>query len=408
VILAAAGLSAAGQTWQRASSFTTTKEAMLIAQRGGLVLCDNKIAFHSADNGRTWTNLDPFFKNGVLASCVNGSLMCAFTPEGNPGVINFQVSDNGGRTWEVASKFSVPAWDKLVDVEVFGVSYFAYTSSGVVQVSNDGGATWYEKRVGGSIGGLVDLAVTEGMWVACGKEGNAWSANHGITWYSCVAPVDIGSGIHHVENYQGKIWGGGLYGAAEFDVLTRSWIVRNDGIPEWANLLAKPVSLIAHDNVLFAVFQTYDGYSSVRRWSSSASKWVPVSSDGLPRYNHAGTHQLACYGDRLFMYVHADDINYVGVYNARHDAPTDVDVIDVVDNSSIQVMPQPASDVMTIHTGTFNSVTLSLTDTQGRVIHSENVVGETMVNVSDVAPGTYMLRLIGEGHTSSRLVVVTR
>jgi hypothetical protein len=108
------------------------------------------------------------------------------------------------------------------------------------------------------------------------------------------------------------------------------------------------------------------------------------------------------------MYVHADDINYVGVYNARHDAPTDVDVIDVVDNSSIQVMPQPASDVMTIHTGTFNSVTLSLTDTQGRVIHSENVVGETMVNVSDVAPGTYMLRLIGEGHTSSRLVVVTR
>jgi hypothetical protein len=407
-ILVSATLSLAGQTWQRASTLTTTKDARLVARGGGLILYDNAAVFHSLDNGRTWTDIRSRFPNGLAVACVNRGAILAISNPNERGTTQVSVTFNGGVSWDDISTLEMSDEERIVDIELYNDTYFTFTDEGWVHISQDGGYTWQIRRVGGSIGGMIDLAVVGSLWVACGTEGTAWSANDGITWFSSVAPVEIGSGFRQLENVQGKILGGGLFGAAEFDPITRSWTVRNNGIPTWASLLAKPVSFLSRDNVLFAVFQTFDGYSSVLRWSPSGARWVVVNSDGLPRNNQAGSHQLAVYEDKLFMYVLNDDINFVGVYNARHNAPTGVEAIDVEQQNSIDVMPQPASNFMIVRTGSYKSVTLSLTDTQGRMVHSEIVSGEANINVDDVAPGTYVLRLTGEDTFINRLVVVQR
>lgn len=407
-IIVSTGLSSVGQTWQRASTLTTTRDARLVARGGGLILYDNKVVFRSLDNGSTWSDIGDRFPEGVAVACVNGGAILAISNPVDSDTAQVSVTYNGGISWDNISVLPVSDQGRMIDIELNNGTYFAFTSEGWVHISQDGGNSWQSRIVGGSIGGMLDLAVVGNFWVACGTEGTAWSANDGITWFSSVAPVEVGSGFRQLENVQGKILGGGLYGAAEFDPLTRSWTVRNNGIPRWASLLAQPVSFLSRDNVLFAVFQTIDGYSTVLRWSPSGSRWVVVNSDGLPRNNQAGSHQLAVYEDRLFMYVLNNDINFVGVYNARHNAPTGVDAIDVEQQSSIEVMPQPASDFMTVRTGTYKSVTLSLTDTQGRIVHSEIVSGDAYINVDDVAPGMYVLRLVGEDAIINRLVVVQR
>ena len=408
LLVVASAVSLTAQAWQRVSTLTSSKNAHLVARSGGLLLYDNDAVFRSADNGKSWTDMSNRFPSGISASCVVSGDILALFQSGEAGMIKLARSHNGGESWTDVSNFDLPNGEELVDVELYGAQLFAYSNKGTVQASWDGGNSWHERRVGGSIGGMVDLAVVSGLWLACGTEGSAWSDDDGITWVQCVAPVEIGSGIHQLENWQGKIWGGGLIGAAEFDPLTRSWNVRNNGVPVWAGLQAKPVSLLSRDNVLFAVFQTMDGTSTIHRWAPSAGKWVIVNSEGLPRFNHAGSHQFTCSGERLFMYVHADDVNYVGVYNSLHDAPTGVDEPVDVEHGSIDVMPQPASTEMTIRIGSTEQMKMELVDMQGRMVRSEYVLGEVLVDVADLVPGMYLLRVSGAGSFTHRLVVVQR
>jgi hypothetical protein len=387
LLVLASAVTSTAQAWQRVSTLTTTKNAHLVARSGGLILYDQNAVFRSSDNGQTWVDQSEKFPEGISASCVINGDILTFFPSGEPGMFNLARSQNGGETWSDVSNFDLPDNEELVGVEVFGAQLFAYSNTGNVQASWDGGKSWHQRRVGGSIGVMVDLAVVSGLWVACGTDGSAWSDDDGISWVPCVAPVEVGSGIHLLENWQGKIWGGGLIGAAEFDPLTRSWTVRN--------------------NVLFAVFQTDDGTSVIHRWTPSAGKWTIVNSEGLPRFNHAGSYQFTCSGERLYMYVHADDINYVGVYNALHDAPTGVSE-EVVSTSAAIVTPQPASSAMTIRTGSVESMTLELVDMQGRVVRTDHFIGEAFVDVNDLVPGMYLLRLINASSFTHRLVVVQR
>lgn len=79
---------------------------------------------------------------------------------------------------------------------------------------------------------------------------------------------------------------------------------------------------------------------------------------------------------------------------------TNWNFLGVEDNApdyEVTIFPNPAADVLNIRTNTFEHVTYSLYDAQGKLVLQDKLAAEqTPIQVSQLAPGSYSLELIFE------------
>ena len=67
---------------------------------------------------------------------------------------------------------------------------------------------------------------------------------------------------------------------------------------------------------------------------------------------------------------------------------------DFVPNYEVNIFPNPTSDVLNIKTSTFENVTYTLYDVQGKLVMQDILSAEqTPIQVSQLAPGSYSLTL---------------
>jgi len=406
LLLFAATTTSAGTWWEKVSDVSVSSAGRLANMQGNLYLYDCGKVFRSVDDGATWKDMSKTFPNGVHVFRRVGAFNYAFTPSKGGSRVTVFRSDDQGASWHSVSEFALTSGTTLRNVSFEGSTLYAVTNGQSIQVSVDNGQTWQEAAVTAPIGSLVDFASSNGLWVAAGTEGAAWSSDNGRTWHETLAPIEVGSGFTQVENFGGTIWAGGNIGACRFDVMSRSWHVLNDGLPVFASLVAAPLTFRSLNGVLFGVFKTYNGQTSVMRLDQRQARWVRLESAGLPPHNKANYDNFTVIGEHVYLYYHGDDIGFVGVYRAVNDAPTDVQEESMA--TSISVGPNPATDHVRVSTASTTLATVSMVDMNGREIATAQGIGEMDLNVSAVPNGVYYIRVTDVPGTVAKPIVISR
>lgn len=73
-----------------------------------------------------------------------------------------------------------------------------------------------------------------------------------------------------------------------------------------------------------------------------------------------------------------------------------------MEQSNVTVYPNPASNNITVTTGSDEKVLVEMFNLVGQKVYSENVIGNTTINVSNMKAGVYMLRI---NNTTKKVVV---
>jgi len=398
---------AAGTFWQKVSDISLSKEARLDSYKGVLYLYDEKSFLLSNDDGQSWTRQEGYVHDGVIAVERVGPLVFAFTQHEAEGRIRVLRADGAGMDWQEVSVIDIGADDKLVGVAVYQSGMYAYTRDRKILASWDNGKSWNHREVDGMIGTAVDMAVGGEVWIVCGTEAAMWSSNSGRTWHQTTAPAEAGSTILSVETIGNTIWAGCRLGASRFECSSRSWNVVNDGIPVFASLVATPLSLRSLNGVLFGIFKTYNGKSTIMRITESGREWTPMESVGLPPHNFTTRENFTLVDKELFLYHHGDDQGFLGVYKHASDAPTSVNDLNAMQAGVVS--PLPASTQITIKPMVETPVTGMVVNNLGQVVKTVSVNGPTSVSVAELAVGTYNLLLMDEAQTiTTHPLVITR
>ena len=74
----------------------------------------------------------------------------------------------------------------------------------------------------------------------------------------------------------------------------------------------------------------------------------------------------------------------------------------------ISVYPNPAQDMLNIYNQQIIINQVSVYDMQGREVLRKDNVGDfaTTLNVASIAPGLYVVKIIGEGQTATKRIVI--
>jgi hypothetical protein len=66
------------------------------------------------------------------------------------------------------------------------------------------------------------------------------------------------------------------------------------------------------------------------------------------------------------------------------------DLPEVISGSKFQIFPNPASDVIYLK-GMVSGSAIKIIDMTGRIVRWENINGDGVINISSLAPGSYLL-----------------
>ena len=404
--LLVAATATAGSFWQRVSDVAVSKEARLDGYKDVLYLYDHNTFLMSKDHGQSWQRQEGYMKNGVIAVERVGTSLFAFTQHEEESNVRVLKANSTGESWEETSIIQCGKDDALVGVAVYQTGIYAYTKYRKVFASWDGGRTWNLRMVSDEVGSMMDLAVSPDVWVAAGTDGAVWSSDFGITWHMTVAPVEAGSTILTLETLGSTIWAGCRLGSSRFDAESRSWNVVNTGLPVFASLVATPMAIRSIDGVLFGVFKTYNGTSSLMRITKRDPSWVPMQSMGLPPHNFTKRENFTVLGNEVYLYHHGDDAGFLGVYKNVNDAPTSVDENT---KATILVSPLPASDHITIQSSVDTPVSATIVNTLGQVVSTFEMNATATVPVADLSVGTYTLLLMDKAQAiATHPIVISR
>ncbi len=390
LILSLGGASLQASGWEQVSRVSPGRHARIVSQRGTVILYSPSQVYASIDDGRTWSTVSSTFPTGVFAAYTWGHTIGVFRGGAAADNIEYFQSTDRGRSWQYLSSFQLSDNDSLIDVCTLGGNIFAYTAGGSMYASWDRGYNWSWRRLPVQVGTVHDVAVASNLMMVCGSNATMWSVNQGETWSLSHPPVRVGSSIRLLREHNGVIWGGGYSGMCRFDAQSMAWTEASDGVPQYARITATPISLVNSGGVLFGCFRDGAGFDHVLRWSEPTWRWESVSSLGLPPQNRSGRGNLACDGSKLYLHVHGDDVNFLGVYSTMHQAP--VTVPEQNGEHTITISPNPTAESAVVHLPPDASGTLVLLDASGcEVLRQQACPGAQTLNIAHLPTASYRL-----------------
>lgn len=140
-------------------------------------------AMRSADNGVTWSPIDPGFgSDNILALCNDGAdVWVAGSSAGK-----LSRSSDGGLTWSLVTPTGIPASTPINDLACDQNNVIiAVGGSGTASRSLDNGLTWAALTPGVGTDSLNGVATDgQGSWYLTGGGSTRFSANNGTSWVS--------------------------------------------------------------------------------------------------------------------------------------------------------------------------------------------------------------------------------
>jgi len=141
-----------------------------------------------------------------------------------------------------------------------------------------------------------------------------------------------------------------------------------------------------------------DRKSAVAKISASGNtEWVKIGGSPHGNYLHAlaVSEQGSCYFTGSFSDTAFFDNNFIPTttfYNFMLGKLVDLstDLPEVISGSKFQIFPNPASDVIYLK-GMVSGSAIKIIDMTGRIVRWENINGDGVINISSLAPGSYLL-----------------
>jgi hypothetical protein len=349
----------------------------------------------SSDNGNSWTLCGDtgLTNNQVYSLAMNDSGIYAATNTG--GIFR---STNNGQLWS-AMNYGIPSNSGVIRLSIYtlfsnGKYLFAgaegsdsYPDDGLF-FSNNYGRTWFDK---GFFGINVYALAQKGDTLYAGTIGNGIyiSTNAftliGTVWTAANNGLPLNSVINALAVSGNYIYAGTSDGVFVSSNNGSNWTAANTGLTNY-NVLA----LGTDGNNVFAGI-----YGGGVFWSSNnGNNWVAINT-GLTYYNLVVS--LAVMGNNLFA-----GTNGGGVWKL----PLSTLGIKEINNnvSNIAVYPNPAIKDLTIKTS--QEATIEILNIQGQTILQQILQqGKTDIDISGLAKGVYILRLLSNDKTDVTKIV---
>lgn len=394
--------------WDRLNNRDLGQSAKLFSNGSVLFHYNDASAYRSDDLGKSWMDISMQFPRGAQSITETSSGLLALSTNSESGAILVMKSGDAGITWRTASAFSIGASAKILDLVKEGNRLLAVTSGRSFYFSEDQGITWKESKLPLSIGTVVDVSTTDEIWIACGTESVFWSSNAGLFWNISPTPTEVGT-IMSVESNVGRIWAGGVRGTCWFDAQSRSWIVDNTGLAQYAQITSSPISLISFGKVLFGVFVTLDGAQKVYSRQGWQEKWELVKVFGLPTHNSVRSHSIAVMNNMIFVYHRGDDVTTRGVYAAQHQVAVGVEEdLLPVENASLSVWPNPASSVINLSLSAPQNANYTVVDVVGNTWAEFSGAPTSQLSIVDLPTGQYFVSTTVHGKAITQRFEVQR
>ena len=159
-----------------------------------------------------------------------------------------------------------------------------------------------------------------------------------------------------------------------------------------ATLTVTADSAVREEGQMNPTFQlTYSGFVNGDSLATSMISDTPIVTCSANAYSPAGIYPIVVSGgisgDYIFKYVD-------GVLRVTPNLGLDEQA------SKVAAYPNPMSDVINVSTGSAEPISVKLYDISGKVV-SENFMASGQVNVQDLMPGTYVLRM---GNTAIKMI----
>ena len=364
-VLAFFGLSANAQ-WVQTS--LDTNNVFVLAAKGDTIFAgtlgngvdvsfNNGASWHAANLGLT--NLE------VQSLAISGNNVFAGTVDG------VFLSSNNGSNWTEADS-GLPDLGVLALIAYNG--YIFASSDGVYKSLNNGGS-WIDSNGGGYITGepVNAFLVSGGSLFAGTNNGVYMTSGYGNSWTFTGLPDTI-------DVSRLAISGGNIYAATTNDGVYlssdngNSWTQVNTG---FVNLEIN--ALAVKGNKTFAASRMHGVYLS----TNNGGSWAAWNS-GLTAYQYVTS--LIVIGDTIF----AGTVGY-GVWKT---STSEMNGIEEINNNAfiITVYPNPVTNNLTIESP--QSAVIEITNMQGQAIQQQQIKqGKTVIDISDLAKGVYILRL---------------
>jgi hypothetical protein len=332
-----------GVTWQDLGLQEHGESVLAIAGKDTLIFASGVSGlFRRTLASAGWVKLTGFPDFYVTTLVVKGNWLLAGTWNGGL----FRSADNG-LTWQACTGcFNM---SEITDIEVKGDTIFAYVSNDGLYSSWDDGGTWNSLGFKPGYNGAILTSNSGYLFLGSESEGMFRSPDNGISW-------------EHINN-------GLLIGSWPLDIIT---------IPGYVILAATSGIYITGNNGLL--------------WTEAGTGLVSVG------------HYLRAIGDTLYCGTQFLSVWKRYLYN----------ILDVDDppgaRQDFSVFPNPAGTLVTVRIpeGMDGNTRITLSGADGKTMVDRKITGsgKTLLDVSSLIRGLYLVRISDDKHCFSAKLVV--
>ncbi|MFH2143002.1 MAG: T9SS type A sorting domain-containing protein, partial [Bacteroidota bacterium] len=216
------------------------------------------------------------------------------------------------------------------------------------------------------------------------------SLDYGNNWSYVMAPSHLPTQYYDIETNENKVF-------VSLTGLYRSL----DGGNVWSLITYREIrNLFSFDDFLLMGNDSL----GILLLNDTSTTLIPFN-DGLPNQFPMWVRDITIYNG----YIYASIMCYNGPYGLWKRPLSDILYVNSVDNQvRIRVYPNPADTQLKIALKNNNlPADVSLYDIHGNLILSEKLIeNERHIDVSDIAPGVYLLKVVGEKEVYTNKVIV--
>lgn len=338
-----------GQNWALNDDFTWFLNSMVFTEgQTGLIFGTNARIYRSQDLGSSWDKeSSSVFKSKIYsAEILNDNVVIAGGAESGGGVPSGRIirSDDGGWSWHSVCFSLGPVTDICFPDNQTG---YAVTDAGMFYKTTDGGKNWYFLDINPDCWNMTDIeCIGDNIVLVTGCDFILKSESAGDFWSYLPVPQDNPiefSSVNFLDEY---------YGYAVGEGPENNIIVTHDGGNSW-EVMESPTP-------------------------APLTCALPLDQDKALLFGNSGV-------------IFRLDTGYVVEINEENDKPSS--------EIPCKIYPNPFSDQFNIDFGESNSLSYSIeiysiTGEKLMVLRCKNHEGTIHLDVPDLAPGIYLVRII--------------